>query len=352
MAAQGYGAAGSGPCGESSKCPKSFRVDTLNVGTMKGKASEVVETVSRRRVDLCCLQETRWKMEGVKQIVGKDSRYKLFWSGNDNATGGVVVLLAEEWWEKVFEVVRVSDRIILIRMTIGKTVFVFVCVYAPQANLSEFEKDRFNQMLQCTVAKIPASEQLFVCGDWNGHIGSQSTGFEEVHGGQAIGKRNTEGERVLEFAFANELVVVNTWFKKKPKHLVTYQSGNADTQIDFILYRRSFRKQVSNVKVILGEEIALQHRLLVGDFRVSIPPQSKRKFVPRIKVWKLRDPEKQAELSEVFKAKTLDRAVTDKLSRCALDFTEGQTLAGYKAGVWCFFESPMEKADMVVEQPG
>ena len=141
LAARGCGAAGSGPCGESSKCPKSFRIGTLNVGTMKGKASEVVETASRRGVDLCCLQETRWKMEGVKQIVGKDSRYKLFWSGNDNATGDVGVLLAEEWWEKVFEVVRVSDRIILIRMTIGKTVFVFVCVYAPQANLSEFEKD-------------------------------------------------------------------------------------------------------------------------------------------------------------------------------------------------------------------
>ena len=236
-------------------------------------------------------------MDVVKQIVGKDSCYKLFWSGNDNATGGVGVFLAEEWWEKVFEVVRVSDRIILIRLTIGKTVFVFVCVYAPQANLSEFEKDRFYQMLQCTVAKIPATEQLFVCGDWNGHIGSQSTVFEEVHGGQAIGKRNTEGERVLEFAFANELVVGNTWFKKKPEHLITYQSGNAATQIDFILYRRSFRKRVSNVKVILGEEIAPQHRLLVGDFRVSVTPQPKRKFVPRIKVWKLRDPEKQAELS-------------------------------------------------------
>ena len=63
---------------------------------------------------------------------------------------------------------------------------------------------------------------------------------------------------------------------------------------------------MSNVKVILGEECASQHRLLVGDFRVSIPPQPKRKFVPRIKVWKLRDPGMQAELSEVFKAKTLD----------------------------------------------
>ena len=53
-----------------------------------------------------------------------------------------------------------------------------------------------------------------------------------MHGGQAIGKRNTEGERVLEFAFADELVG-NIWFKKEPKHLVTYQSGNAATQIDF-----------------------------------------------------------------------------------------------------------------------
>ena len=155
LAARGCGAAGLGPSGESSKCPKSFRVGTLNVGTMKQKASEVVETVSRRRVDLCCLQETRWKMEGVKQIVGKDSRFKLFWSGNDKGTGGVGVLLAEEWWEKVFEVVRVSDRIILIRMTIGKTVFVFVCVYAPQANLASLRR---TVSTRCCNARYPKSQ--------------------------------------------------------------------------------------------------------------------------------------------------------------------------------------------------
>ena len=114
LAAWRCGAAGSGPSGESSKCPKTLRVSTLNVGTMLGKASEGVETVSRRGLDLCCLQETRWKKDGVKQIVGKDSRFKMFWSGNDNGTGGVGILLAEEWWERVFEVVRVSDRIILI----------------------------------------------------------------------------------------------------------------------------------------------------------------------------------------------------------------------------------------------
>ena len=60
------------------------------------------------------------------------------------------------------------------------------------------------------------------------------------------------------------------------------------------------------MRIILGEECVSQHRLLVGDFRVSSLPQPKRKFVPCIKVWKLRDPEKQVELSEVFIVKTLD----------------------------------------------
>ena len=36
-----------------------FRIGSLNVGSIRGKASEVVETMSRRRVDLFCLQETR-----------------------------------------------------------------------------------------------------------------------------------------------------------------------------------------------------------------------------------------------------------------------------------------------------
>ena len=60
--------------------------DTI-VGTVRGKGSEVVETVPQRRIDLCCLQETSWKTDGVKQIVRKDSRFELFWSGNDKGTG-------------------------------------------------------------------------------------------------------------------------------------------------------------------------------------------------------------------------------------------------------------------------
>ena len=95
-----------------------------------------------------------------------------------------------------------------------------------------------------------------------------------MHGGHAIGQRNVEGERVLEFAVANDLVIGNSLFKKHPSHVVTYQSGEISTQIDYILYRRSFRKHVTNVKVILDEECAPQHRLVVCDMKVEPPSKS------------------------------------------------------------------------------
>ena len=55
---------GSGPghCGKSSKHLRNFRVGTLNVNTLKGRVCEVVETLSCRKVDLCCVQETRYRV--------------------------------------------------------------------------------------------------------------------------------------------------------------------------------------------------------------------------------------------------------------------------------------------------
>ena len=78
-----------------------FRIASLNIGTLRGRSSEVVETVSRRGVDLCCLQEVRWRGAPACMIVGKDSRYKVFWIGKENGNGGIGILLAEEWVEKV-----------------------------------------------------------------------------------------------------------------------------------------------------------------------------------------------------------------------------------------------------------
>ena len=120
-------------------------------------------------------------------VKGKESKYKLYWSGNSKGTAGVGVFLAEKWIEKVFEVRRVSDRIILIKLVVGLGMLNILSIYAPQSGLSDTEKDNFYDQIRAVTTEIPASELLLPCGDWNGHLGSSGTGYEEVHGGYSFG---------------------------------------------------------------------------------------------------------------------------------------------------------------------
>jgi len=46
------------------------------------------------------------------------------------------------------------------------------------------------------------------------------------------------GISVLDFAVAFDLLVVNSLFKKKEDHLVTFKSSSCKTQIDYFLRRK------------------------------------------------------------------------------------------------------------------
>ena len=106
----------------------------------------------------------------------------------------------------------------------------------------------------------------------------------------------------MEFAVANNLIVGNTQFKKRDSHLITYSSGENNSQIDYILYPKSFKKSVINVKVIPGEECALQHHLLVCDLKIITPKIKKRNFSPRLRTWK-RDPDIINKFTPIFNTK-------------------------------------------------
>ena len=47
---------------------------------------------------------------------------------------------------------------------------------------------------------------------------------------------------------------------------VTYNSGGRESQIDFLMCRRCHLKKVITCKVINGEAVAAQHRVLVMDW--------------------------------------------------------------------------------------
>ena len=273
----------------------------MNVGTMTGKGRELVDLMERRKIGVLCVQETRWKGNKAREL---GEGYKLFYSGaNEEGRNGVGIVLSKELKESLIGVNRKSDRIMSLKLGLGATVVNIVCAYAPQTGCTEEEKDAFWEEMDQELRTIPGRERVILGGDLNGHLGISRTGIDRVHGGWGVGERNEGGERVIDFAVAFDLALINTFFEKKESRLITYRSGGRESQIDLLLCKRHHLIEVSNCKVINGESVAAQHRMVVIDCRLRNCRKSRTpKMDPKIKWWKL----KNTELRTMFKERVLE----------------------------------------------
>ena len=192
-----------------------------------------------------------------------------------------------------------------ITVEIESELWTIVSCYAPQTGCEEEEKMRFWSDLDEVVQTIDRNEGLVIAGDFNGHVGGENTGFEEVHGGHGIGLPNPEGIAILDFATAYQLRIVNTMFTKLPNHLVTYNSGNNQSQIDFILVRSAHIREVMDCKTLPGEQVTSQHRIVVMKVKIRKSKKRKEKLVKKIRWWKLKD----REIREKFIEKVLEAVV-------------------------------------------
>ena len=78
------------------------------------------------------------------------------------------------------------------------------------------------------------------------------------------------GRKVLDFVVAFDLMIANTFFRKRESHLVTFSSGHHFSQIDFVLTRRKDKRACLGCKVIPGECVVSQHKLLMADFHFQV----------------------------------------------------------------------------------
>ena len=137
------------------------------------------------------------------------------------------------------------------------------------------------------IENIPSAEKTFIGADLNAHLGEKGEGYKRVHGGEGYGIRNDDGQKTLESLEALDLAAVNTFYKKKESQKVTYKSGNSKSQVDFILTRRRDLKLFRDCKVIPGEEVVHQHKLVCGSIRVRELKEKKVRKEKKIRTWKL-----------------------------------------------------------------
>ncbi|KAK3509141.1 hypothetical protein QTP70_020253 [Hemibagrus guttatus] len=114
-----------------------------------------------------------------------------------------------------------------------------------------------------------------------------------------VKERNLEGQMVVDFAKRMDMAVVNTYFQKREEHRVTYKSVGRRTQVDYILCRRGNLKEFSDCKVVVGESISRQHRIVVCRMTLMVCKKKRSEIEKKTKWWKL----KKKECCEEFRQK-------------------------------------------------
>ncbi|MCJ8744976.1 hypothetical protein PDJAM_G00124910 [Pangasius djambal] len=227
----------------------------------------------------------------------------MFYYAVDSKRNGVGVVLREEFGRNVLEVKRVSDRVMSLKLEIEGVMLNVVSGYAPQVGcgLEEKERVRFWSELDEVIESILTGERVVTGADFNGNVGEGNTGDEEVMGKFGVKERTLEGQMVVDFAKRMDMAVVNIYFQKREEHRVTYKSGGRSTQVDYILCRRGSLKEISDCKVVVGESVARQHRMVVCRMTLMVCKRKRSKIETekKTKWWKL----KKEECCEDFRQK-------------------------------------------------
>ncbi|KAK3525961.1 hypothetical protein QTP70_011398 [Hemibagrus guttatus] len=193
-----------------------------DISATRGKGRELADMMERRKVDILCVQETRWKGSKARSI---GAGFKLFYYGVDSKRNGVGVVLKEEFVRNVLEVKRVLDRVMSLKLEIEGVMLNVVSGYAPQVGCELEEKERFWSELDEVMENIPTGERVVIGADFNGHVGEGNTGDEEVMGKFGVKERYLKGQMVVDFAKRMDMAVVNTYFQKREEHLTRVEVG-------------------------------------------------------------------------------------------------------------------------------
>ena len=150
-----------------------------------------------------------------------DDHYIYYCGQESLQRNGVAIMVNKRVRNAVLGSSLKNDRMISVRFQ-GKLFNITVIQdYAPTSNTEEAEVEGFYEDLQDLLELTPKKDVLFIIGDWNAKVGSQTPG---VTGKFGLGMQNEAGQRLIEFCQENALVIANTLFQQHKRRLYIWTS--------------------------------------------------------------------------------------------------------------------------------
>lgn len=311
---------------------------------MNNKLEEIVDMMIDKNIEILGICETRLPGEGTKII---HNNFHLIFKGMiSDRKYGVAFIVAPTFAEKIEEISYINERIIAITLKVNAERITFIQVYAPHQGRPEDEKVEFYSKLQNILDRCGNTSKI-VMGDINAHVGRHRNNIENVIGAHGIGERNNEGERLIDFCVSNSMAVMNTFYQHRDSHKWSWYRWNSEVG-DYVeksmidLFLTTNKKLFKDVKSIPSLSFDSDHRLVLAKLNIKKPKPMKKIVRERIKLEKLKEPEKarlyKEKITEVCPSeqqeiKDIEEEwidMKDKITKIAKDILETKKISGGK----------------------
>ena len=249
-----------------------LRLGTVNIrGRYAGKKEELVEELNSYKLDLLGICDTRTRGEIEESVGRKGDRVYLSGVKKGRADAGVGIVVSRRIEAHLLETGKVSDRIMWARFRFNQINVRVVVVYAPCEGAKEEAVNNFYACLEGVVSNS-GDDSLIIIGDFNGRIGCNNAGVEDIMGSFGEQKEaNKNGKRLIDFCAGIGLVITNSVFKHKDIHKYTWEepARKRKSIIDYILVSKDLRRYVMNTRVFRGFEIESDHYMVGCTLRIN-----------------------------------------------------------------------------------
>ena len=186
------------------------------------------------------------------------------------ATGGIGIILSHKAMKSLSGVTSRGDRNLVVNFT-GNPKTTVIVTYSPTNASSEDEVENYYTDLRRCIDSVPDHNFLMLLGDFNARFGS-----DDVKHTMHL-STNRNGKLLTDLTLEKDLVVTNTYFRKRVGKLWTFIGpGGHKAQIDYIIVRRKWRNSVLNCEAYSSfASVGSDHRVVSAKIRLSLTSNCK-----------------------------------------------------------------------------
>ena len=295
----------------------SINIRTGSQGDEGYKMYSITKEVVKSKLDLCCLQEVRYRNQGNKVITANTGEsFVFYWCGQKKRRNAGVGVLIKKCKEVHFDEPDIRDpRIMAMNIQVKGFSIRLVNVYSPtNCDGSESQKDTFYRLLKKACVKQHKHQKILVCGDFNATTGvSLRQSFYD--GKQVIEDPicNDNGLRLKRFIREKGMCMTQTYFNHPVEERFTWNSPNKITKkvIDYVITEPFVQQYVKECAVCPDFTCDSDHRALITT--MLTPTTRRARWKPKtIKIPTKPDPKS---LSKIDVQRRFVQALSQEMTR-------------------------------------